>query len=244
MRGNKLADESVKNESISNQELAKELCKPIIGKFEKQKIYTFFIDNTWSADPADMQLISKFNKGIHFLLCVIDIFKKMRMSYSFGKQKMYYIYQCFSKVLHESNAIEMYSTHNEGEYFVVESLIRILKNKIYKYMTSISKDVYVDKLDGIANKYNNTYHRTIKMNSVDTKTSIYINFDKENNKKGDKKVSDNVRTSKYKNIFVKCYVTNWPVVVFVMKKVKYWTFVISDLNGEEVVGAFYEKELQ
>ena len=80
--------------------------------------------------------------------------------------------------------------------------------------------MYVDKLDDIANKYNNAYHRTIKMNSVDAKTSICINFDKENNKKGDKKVSDNVRISKYKNILVKCYVPNWPVVVFVMKKVK------------------------
>ena len=87
MRGNKLADGSIKNENISNPELAEELHKPIIGKFEKQKIDTFFIDNTWSADPPDMQLISKFNKGIRFLLCVIDISKKMHMSYSFGKQK-------------------------------------------------------------------------------------------------------------------------------------------------------------
>ena len=58
------------------------------------------------------------------------------------------------------NGIEMYSVHNEGTSVVAEWFIRILKNKIYKYMTSISKNVYIDKLDDIVNKYNNTYHST------------------------------------------------------------------------------------
>ena len=62
----------------------------------------------------------------------------------------------------ERNAIEMYSTHNEGKSIVAEKFIRTLKNKLYKCMTSISKNVYTDKLDDIANKYNNTYHSTIK----------------------------------------------------------------------------------
>ena len=72
----------------------------------------------------------------------------------------------------------MYSIHNEGKSVVAERFIRTLKNKIYKYMTSISKNVYIDKLDDIVNKYNNTYHRTIKMKPVDVKDSTYIGFKK------------------------------------------------------------------
>ena len=69
----------------------------------------------------------------------------------------------------------MYSIHNEGKSVVAERFIRTLKTKIYKYMTSISKNVYMDKLDDIVNEYNNTY-RTIKMKSVDVKDNIYIDF--------------------------------------------------------------------
>ena len=69
----------------------------------------------------------------------------------------------------ENNNIEIYSTLNEGKSIVVEWFIRTLKNKIYKYMTSILKNEYIDKLDGIANKYNNTYHSAIKTKSVDVR---------------------------------------------------------------------------
>ena len=70
----------------------------------------------------------------------------------------------------------MYSTHNEGKSVVAERFIRTLKNKIYKHMTSVSKTVYIDKLDDIVNEYNNTYHRTIKMNPPDVKDNTYINI--------------------------------------------------------------------
>ena len=67
---------TVKNENISNKELAEELQKPIIKKFNKRKVHSPFIDNIWGADLADMQLMSKFNEEIRFLLCVIDIYSK------------------------------------------------------------------------------------------------------------------------------------------------------------------------
>ena len=79
----------------------------------------------------------------------------------------------------EKNDIEMYSAHNEGKSIAAEILIRSLKNEIYKYMTTISKNVYIDKLDDIVNKYNNTYHSTIKMKPVDVKPSTYIESSKE-----------------------------------------------------------------
>ena len=74
----------------------------------------------------------------------------------------------FKKWLQDNNLV-MYSTHNERESVVAARFIRVLKNKIYKYMTSISKNVYIDKLDNIVNEYNNTYHRTIKMKPIDVK---------------------------------------------------------------------------
>ena len=67
---------AIKNESMSNKQLAEELHEPIICKFEKGKVHSAFTDNVWGTDLADIQLISKFNKGIRFLLCVIDIFSK------------------------------------------------------------------------------------------------------------------------------------------------------------------------
>ena len=72
----------------------------------------------------------------------------------------------------------MYFIHNEGKSVVAERFIRTLKTKIYKYMTSISKNVYIDKLDDIVNEYNNTYHRTIKLKPVDVKDNTCIDFNK------------------------------------------------------------------
>ena len=159
-----------------------------------------------------MQLISKFNKAFRFLLCVIDVFSKYAWVVPLKDEKGISIVNAFQKILKESdrrpnkiwvdkgsefynnsfkkwlkdNDIEMYSTNNEGKSVIAERFIRTLKNKIYKYMTSISKNVYIDKLDDIVNKYNNTYHRTTKMKPVDANPSIHIDFNKENNKDGPK----------------------------------------------------------
>ena len=115
-------------------------------------------------------------------------------------------------------------------------------------MTSISKTVYIDKLSDIVNDYNNRYHRTIKINPVDFKDNTYIYFPKEVHKKDLKlKVSDDIRILKYKNTFAKAYTSNWSEEVFVIKEVKNRipsTYTISDVNGEKIIGTFYEKELQ
>ena len=142
----------------------------------------------------------------------------------------------------------MYSTNNKGKSVVAERFIRTLKNKIYKYMTSSSKNVYIGRLDDIVKEYNNTYHKSIKMKPVDVKDNTYIDFKKEVNDKNPKfKVGDHVRLSKYKNIFTKGYLPNWSEEIFIIKKIKNtvpWTYVINDLNSEEIIGTFYEYELQ
>ena len=115
-------------------------------------------------------------------------------------------------------------------------------------MTLISKNVYIDNLDDIVNKYDNTYHSIMKMKSANVKSNTYIDSSKEINDKNPKfKIGDNVRISKYKNVFAKGYTPNWSENLFVIKKVKntvLWTNVNNDLNGEEIVGTFYENELQ
>ena len=113
----------------------------------------------------------------------------------------------------------MYSTHNEGKSVVAERFIRTLKSKIYKYLTSISKNVYIDKLDDKVDEYNNTYHTTIKMKPIDIKDNTYINADKEINNNDPKfKVGDRVRISKYKNIFVTLQIV--PKKYLLLKKLK------------------------
>ena len=98
----------------------------------------------------------------------------------------------------QDNNVETYSTSNEG---ISDAAARFI-NKICKYITSVLKSVCIDKVDDIVNKYNNTHHRTIKIKRVNVERSIYIDFNKENDKENPKfKVSDNVRISKYKNIF-------------------------------------------
>ena len=88
-------------------------------------------------------------------------------------------------------------------------------------MTSISKNVYIDKLDDIVDEYNNTYHKTIKMKPIDVKDNTYIDFEKEVNDKDPKfKVGDYVRISKYKNTFAKGYTPNWSEEIFVINRIK------------------------
>ena len=165
-----------------SEQLAEELHKPIIRKFKKRTVYSGFKGIIWDAHLADMQLIRKFNKGFR-LLCVIDIFSKYAWVAPLKDKKGISIVNAFQKILKESdrkpnkiwvdkgsefynnsfkkwlkdNDNEMYSIHNKGKSVVAERFIRALKTKIYKYMTLVSKNVYINKLDDIFDEYNNTY---------------------------------------------------------------------------------------
>ena len=221
-----------------------------------------------------MQLISKCNKGIRRLLCDIDLVSKYAFVVPLKDKKGATIANAFQKILNNSdrkpnkilvdqgsefydthfkkwlkgNNIEMYSTHNEEKSVVAERFIGTLKNKIYRHMTAISKNIYFDVLDDIVDKYNNTYHKAIKMKAIDAKSDSFAEYNEESNEKDPKyKVSDHVRISKYKNSFGKGYAPNWSEELFVVKKIKNtvpWTYEISDLNGKEIIGRFYEKKLQ
>ena len=113
----------------------------------------------------------------------------------------------FKRFLKISN-IEMYSTCNEGTSVVAERHIRALKNKIFKHMTAILRNVYFDVLDDIVNKYNNTFHRTIKMKLIDVTSDSYAEYNEDSNEIKPKfRVGDHVRISKYKNVLSMGYNT-------------------------------------
>ena len=124
----------------------------------------------------------------------------------------------FKKCL-KDNKIEMYSTCNERNSVVAERFMRTLKNKIYKHMTAISKNIYFDVLDDIVDKYNNKYHKTIQMKPIDVGDDSFAKYNEESNEKDPKfKVGDHVRISKFKRVFAKGYTPHWSEEMFIVKK--------------------------
>ena len=151
----------------------------------------------------------------------------------------------------------MYSIYNEGKSVVAERFIRTLRNKLYKHMTATGKNVYYDVLDDAVNEYNNTKYNTIKMKPKDVKNDttkssaiarnkrVYI--DEHNEKSARYNVGDKVRISKFKNIFAKVYTPNWSREIFIVNKINDtvpYTYNLKDLNDEEIIGRFYDRELQ
>ena len=180
--------------------------------------------------------IRKYNKGLQSLLCVIDSFCKYEWVISLKDKKIITIARAFQKVLNEfggkpnkilvdkgrksynrsiksrfkENGTKIYSRHNEGKTVVCETLIRTLKNKTYKYVILISKNVYINRLSNIVNECSNTYHSTIQIHSADVKSSMIIDFAVKNNDKDPKyEAHDHKRRSKYKSIFAKGLASNW-----------------------------------
>ena len=245
-----------------------------IEKFNKRKVYSQFNDNIWGVDLADMQSLSRKNKGIKYLLCAIHLHTKYAFVVPLKDKKGISIVNAFDQIIKQSNRkpnkiwvdqgskfynpdfkkwlsdndIEMYSTYNEGKSVVAERFIRTLKNKLYKHMTATGKNAYYDVLDNVVSKYNNTKHSTIKMKPIDIKDNnkrVYI--DEHNEIDSRFKVGDRVRISKFKNIFAKGYTPNWSKEIFIVDKINDtvpYTYNIKDLNDEEIIGNFYDIELQ
>ena len=191
-----------------NYQLANELHKPVIKKFKKRKVYSSFKDNIWGVDLADMQSLSKFNKGFKYLLCAIDLFSKYAWVIPLRDKKGTSIANAFQQIILQGrkpnkisvdqggefynkpfkdflkiNNIEMYSTFNKGKSVLAERFIRTLRSNIFKHMTAISKNVYIDVLDNIVNKYNNTVHKTIKMKPINVTDDSLAEYNEDFNKK-------------------------------------------------------------
>ena len=163
-------------------------------------MYSSFRDNIWAADLADMQSLSKYNEGIKYLLCAIDLFSKYARVVPIKDKKGTSIVNPFKNIISKRKAnkiwvdqgselcnnnfkdflkinnIEMYSTYSQGKSVVAKRFIRNLKNKVFKHMTAISKNVYFDVLNDIVNEYNNTVHKTIKMKPIDVINNSYTEY--------------------------------------------------------------------
>ena len=186
-----------------------------------------------------MQSLSKYNNEIKYLLCAIDLFSKYAWVVPLKDKRGITIVNAFQKIISKGrkpnkiwvdqgsefynqsfkdflkiNNIEMYSTYNEGKSVVAERFIRTLKNKIFKHMAAVSKNVYFDVLKDVLDKYNYTVHRSIKMKPIDITPDSYTEHNEGSKEKDPKfKVGYHVRISEYKNIFAKGYTQNWSKLV-------------------------------
>ena len=185
--------------------------------------------------------------NLKYLLCAIDFFSKYTWVVPLKDKREISIINAFQKILDNSNGkpnkiwvdeggefynnllkrflkinnIDMYSTYNKGKSVVAEKFIRTLKNKIFKHMTAVSKNVYFHVLDDIVNKYNKTVYRTIKMKPLDVTSNSYAEYNEDSNETKSKfRAGDHARISKYKNIFAEEYTQNWSEEVLIITKIK------------------------
>ena len=254
---------------------AEELHKPVRRKFKRRRVLVNGIDKIWAADLADMQAFSKFNRGIKYLLAVIDVFSKygwlIPLKDKTGKSVASALKTIFKERKPEKmwvdkgkefynkdvkDLIELYSTENEEKSSVVERWIRTMKEKMWKYFTTNSTNVYINVLPDLVREYNNTRHSSIKMTPVEASEkkneftvwkTLYPNRLDILDINPKFSVGDKVRISKKKALFEKGYTTRWTEEIFTITKIKRTspiTYKIADLNGEEIDGTFYEPELQ
>ena len=255
--------------------LAEELHKPVRRKFKRRRVLVNGIDKIWAADLADMQAFSKFNRGIKYLLAVIDVFSKYgwliplkdktgksvasALKTIFKERKPEKMWVDKGKEFYNNDVkklIELYSSENEEKSSVVERWIRTMKEKMWKYFTTNSTNVYINVLPDLVREYNNTRHSSIKMTPVEASgkknefkvwKTLYPNRLDILDINPKFSVGDMVRISKTMALFEKGYTTRWTEEIFTITKIKRTspiTYKIADLNGEEIDGTFYEPEIQ
>ena len=256
---------------LKKKDLAEELHKPIRKKFKKRRVLVNGIDKIL----VDMQAFTKFNRGVKYLLAVIDIFSKYCWLIPLKDKTGKYVASASKTIFEErkpekmwvdkgkefynndvKDLIELYSTENEEKSSVVERWIRTMKEKMWKYFSAKSTNLYIDQLPDLVKQYNNTRHSSIKMTPVkaskkENELKVWRNLYPEHLEIRDINpkfsVGYKVRISKKKKTFEKGYTTRWSEEIFTIVEVKLTsplTYKIADLNGEEIQGTFYEPELQ
>ena len=267
-------------------ELTDELHKPVRRKFRKRTVYAQGVDEIWAADLVDMQYYSIANKGFKYILMIIDVFSKYGWAIPIknksgpeivraftelwdneGQNPPKFLWtdkgkefdnELFQNLLQEKN-VHMYWTENEEKSCIVERWNRTIKRNMWKYFTKHRTGVYINILPELIQKYNSTYHQSIKCSPTDARSPAnYAHvFNALYNKNTDLtpllkkqpkfRVDDTVRIVKKKKTFEKGYTTNWTEELFTVIKVQPtfpFTYKIEDTQGEEVKGTFYEPELQ
>jgi len=262
-----------------SNELADELHKPVRKKFTKRQVFASGVDGIWAADLVDMQSFSRKNKGYKYILMIIDVFSKYGWAIPLKTKTGLEITRVFQnlwrtqpppqklwtdkgkefynrpmKELLQKHKVQLYSTENEEKSSVVERWNRTIKRTMWKYFTANNTMNYIDILPEIIEKYNNTYHRSIKCTpTVAREPSSYQDVFKALYGKVQPtitpkyKVGDRVRIVKKKKTFEKGFTPSWTEELFTVSNVKPTkpvTYSIEDTKGEEIQGTFYEPELQ
>ena len=258
-----------------SDQLAEELHKPVIRHFPKRKVEVTGIDKIWAADLVDMQSFSKHNDGVKYLLCVVDVFSKYGWIVPLKDKSGKSVSAALIKIFGEGRKpeklwvdkgkefynkevktiVELYSTENEEKSCIVERWNRTMKEKMFKYFSANSTYRYIDVLDDMVRKYNNTKHSSIKMTPTaasdkQNEGRVFLNLlgiKQHVNLVPKFSIGEKVRITKKKSTFEKGYTPRWTEEIFIISKVQYTdpiTYKITDTNGEEIQGTFYEKELQ
>ncbi|XP_065654916.1 uncharacterized protein LOC136081521 [Hydra vulgaris] len=254
-----------------SDELANELHRPVIKHFRKRKVIANGIDEIWAADLVDMQSFSKFNNGIKYLLMVIDVFSKYGWIVPLKNKTGVDVANALNKIFKERKCrklwvdksrefynkhvnalgVELYSTDHEEKSCVVERWNRTMKEKIFKYFSANSTRKN-DVLDEMVNKYNNRRHSSIKTAPVkasDEKNKNIVWLNLNGNARSESvrpkfSINDRVRITKKKTTIEKGYTPRWTEEVFTISQIQYTdppTYKITDNNGEEIQGTFYEQ---
>ena len=266
--------------------MADELDKPIRKKFPKRHVYASGVDANWAADLVEMQAFARQNKGYKYILMIIDIFSKYGWASPLKNKTGVEVARAFQQLwktqtppkklrtdkgkefynkhmneLLRKHGVDLYSIENEEKSCVVERWNRTIKRNMWKYFTTNNTTNYIDTIPSLIEKYNNTYHHTIKCTpSFARAPSSYQHvYDALYNRGGEKrkgatgktkptfKVRDRVRILKKKKTFEKGFTPNWTEELFIVSAViptKPITYKIKDLKGEEFKGSFYHQELQ
>ena len=222
-----------------------------------------------------MQSFSRYNNGVKYLLTVIDIFSRYGWIVPLKNKTGLEVANALKKIFkerkpdklwvdkgkefynsHVQKLITLYSTENEEKSSMVERWNRTMKEKMFKYFSANSTRKYIDILDELVDRYNNTIHSSIgmtpaqaseKKNEVKVWRKLYAHYVPDKLQKPKFKVGDKVRITRKKGIFEKGYTTRWTEEVFTVSKIQYTdpiTYKIVDENNEEIQGTFYEQELQ
>jgi hypothetical protein len=265
--------------SKAREQVVKELHKPLRTKFKRRRFIQYGLDDTFASDLAQMDQYAKENRGHKYILVVIDCFSKYlwtrplksktthdvstAMSDIFKKSKRIpkkmwtdmgkeYYGSSFQNLMKKHN-IHHYSTFSVLKASIAERVIRTIKEKLYKLFTLNGNHKWIDLLEQVTDKYNNTKHRTIglkpkdvtKNNEQKVLKSVYSHIKIAGKHKF--KVGDIVRISKAKHLFEKGYMPNWTTELFKIHKVNITnpvTYLLEDMRGQPISGGFYEAELQ
>lgn len=257
------------------QTIANEVHKPTFKPKKFRKVNTYKINDIWSADIVDMQALEKQNQGYKYILTVIDIFSRHAWAIPQKTKSAKETSESFEKIIKQTKALPyalwvdkgkeflnkdvkkvmkdviIYSTFGEAKAAYVERFNRTLKGIMYKQFTVQQNRQWIDILNDIVNKYNNTKHSSTGYKPIEVYTGqadIPIEIEPLPTIKPKFQVGDRVRISyKRREVFDKSYFPNWTWEIFTVEKVinsNPWTYKIKDYKNEIIEGSYYESELQ